>query len=167
MSNAACWLSLTLRELRAPPSANNLFANAGRLGRVPTTEYKKWQQEAGWTVKQQLAGRMPAKPIEDSVSVSIDAHLSRRRDIDNVVKPLLDLLVTLGIIEDDKWVDRITATRRPPFTGWPEERVTLHIEGVGDAGAERGGVLRGSAGGSAPDPVAVEGNAVADADAAR
>lgn len=162
---------ITLRELRAPPSANNLFADkgGGHGGRAKSTAYKKWIQEAGWTIVQQLAGQR-GEPLEGPVSVMISAHLSRRRDLDNIVKPLLDLLVELRIIKDDQWVDFLSVTRHPAFKEWPEERVTLRVEkllGSGDVGDQRERVLGERSGPAAADDVAVEGDPVDDAPAAR
>lgn len=159
---------ITLRELRAPPSANNLFADkgGGHGGRVKSTAYKKWIQEAGWTIVQQLSGQR-GEPLEGPVSVIIDAHVSRRRDTDNIVKPLFDLLVELRIIKDDRWVDFHSVTRRPVFKDWPEERVTLRVGGMESVGDQRERVLGERSGPAAADDVAVEGDPVADAPAAR
>lgn len=38
----------------------------------------------------------------------------RRRDLDNAIKPILDMIVQHGLIEDDRWVDEITIRRVAP-----------------------------------------------------
>lgn len=81
-----------------PPSTNTLFFNRkhgkGR-GRIPTPEYSAWQDEAGWLLKAQnvksIAGR-----------VRVDMVIGEGRfDGDNAIKPTLDLLVKMGIIQGD------------------------------------------------------------------
>lgn len=92
------------------PSTNNLFVNrngktAGK-GRVKGQQYQRWQTDAGWVIRIQ----QPA-PVPGLVAILIEAPLARRRDVDNALKPLLDLLVTLGIIEDDNRVDDLRIVR--------------------------------------------------------
>ncbi len=84
-----------------PPSVNNLFKNAGRKGRVPTPAYDDWKRHAGWQVKAQK----PA-PVRGPVAVTI-VHGRRRADLDNLNKAPLDLLVSLGVIDDDSNVRRL------------------------------------------------------------
>lgn len=86
---------MTTVTMPPPPSVNNLFKNAGRKGRVPTPAYEDWKRHAGWQVKAQR----PA-PVYGPVSVTIE-HGKRRADLDNLNKAPLDLLVSLGVIDDD------------------------------------------------------------------
>ena len=62
------------------------------------------------------------------VSVSIVAHPARldrrghrmdlrKRDLDNLVKPVLDVLKQHGALADDRWVDRIEVRRAPVCDG--------------------------------------------------
>jgi crossover junction endodeoxyribonuclease RusA len=97
-------VSLTLTAL--PPSVNHLFLNIPGKGRVRAPHYRKWVQEAGWEIKAQFPGRVHGLCIID---LSVGRVTGRNRDIDNILKPVLDLLVTHRIIEDDsqKYVDEI------------------------------------------------------------
>lgn len=47
------------------------------------------------------------------LSVEIDAHPPdrRRRDLDNLQKPLLDALEYAGVYEDDSQIDRLVSRR--------------------------------------------------------
>lgn len=101
-----------------PPSANNLFVNVRGRGRVKSKSYRAWIDLAGW----HLARNRPTKWTGD-VAISIEAGpRNRRRDIDNLTKPILDLLVSMKVIQDDRFVTSVT-------TAWNNEvqgcRVTI------------------------------------------
>ena len=84
-------------HLPMPPSVNNLYINAGNR-RVRSRRYRSWQEDAGWHLK-------AAKPdrIVGPVTVVVELFVpdKRRRDADNMNKPVLDLLVAHGVIEAD------------------------------------------------------------------
>lgn len=101
----------------SPPSVNNLFKNAGRKGRVPTPAYEDWKRHAGWQVKSQ----QPEK-VHGPVMVTI-VHGRRRADLDNLNKAPLDLLVSLGLLDDDG--PRIVQELRCSFGDVDGCRVTI------------------------------------------
>ncbi len=84
-------------RLPFPPSLNGLFNNT-RRGRAKTKAYDAWINAAGM-------GLMIQRPHkhEGAVSISIVANPpnSRKRDLDNLLKPVLDLLVRHQVIQDD------------------------------------------------------------------
>lgn len=88
-----------------PPSTNGLFTNR-RGGRASTKRYLAWQEEAGWAIKRQC-------PLPESGPVSIHMLLGRpdkrKRDLDNLLKSPIDLLVKHGLIDDDRSVESIFA----------------------------------------------------------
>ena len=96
------------------PSVNNLFVNRGGQlatrakgsGRVKGADYRRWLHDAGWTIKLQKP-----PPVAGLVAILIEAPLHRRRDLDNALKPCLDLIVKLGLIEDDNLVDDLRIAR--------------------------------------------------------
>jgi crossover junction endodeoxyribonuclease RusA len=103
-------------ELNFPPSTNNLFVNgrAGK-GRFLSPRYKAWRTEAVLRVKLQNKLR-----IKGPFAIQINAVRPdrRRRDIDNAIKPLVDLLVHCGVTDDDSEMQQITATwveKGPPI----------------------------------------------------
>lgn len=86
-----------------PPSANNLFRNAGKR-RVKTAEYAAWQTLAGMCI------RDSHRLALDSYSISICVRRPdrRRRDLANLEKAVSDLLVAHGVVKDDSLCERIT-----------------------------------------------------------
>jgi Holliday junction resolvase RusA-like endonuclease len=88
-----------------PPSVNSAWVNVAGKGRARSAKYCAWLRETGWTIR---AARIPK--ITGHVAIRIRAGVpDRRRDLDNIVKPLLDALTTFGVIEDDRFAHRIAA----------------------------------------------------------
>jgi crossover junction endodeoxyribonuclease RusA len=88
-----------------PPSANALWrSNRGRVHK--SRKYVDWLLAAGLKVRSQKPGK-----IEGQYKISIQAVRpdKRRRDLDNALKPVSDLLKSLGVIEDDSLCEMITA----------------------------------------------------------
>lgn len=109
-------------ELPVPPSTNALFTyRSGSRQRIKTDVYRAWITEAGWALK-------PWAYVGDTKStirharVELDLPLTHQRDIDNSIKPILDLLVRHRLIEDDRWVEELLV-RRVPVT----EKLTVSI----------------------------------------
>lgn len=92
-------------SLPKPPSTNNLFVNSEGRGRFLSGEYKAWRIAASSKVRQQ-------RPMffRGPVTLSMVVEEGNRCDLDNLMKAPIDLLVELGIIEDDgpKIVKQIT-----------------------------------------------------------
>ena len=100
-------------ELPFPPSANNLFAHgivAGKPRRFPTRRYRLWREEAAWKI-----ARAKIKPVSGPVEVRIRLYPpnNQRRDADNFVKALLDTIVSARVLEDDRYVTKVTSEWRP------------------------------------------------------
>lgn len=83
-------------DLPFPPSVNNLFANGSR-GRFTTQQYKDWQTNAGWKIQSDRPHRVPG-PVKVTLTYE-EKH--GRRDLDNLLKPVLDLLVKHRLIDGD------------------------------------------------------------------
>jgi crossover junction endodeoxyribonuclease RusA len=92
-----------LIDLPLLSSLNRLWrSNRGRVHR--SVPYAAWLKEAGWSLLQQRPKRLTGW-----VRISIAAGVPdrRRRDLDNTLKALLDLLVEHQVIEDDARVAAI------------------------------------------------------------
>ena len=96
-------------NLPVPPSANALNRNATGKGRVLTPEYTRWQRDAGLLLNAAVGDSLPSGPW----GVSLEARIPHERDIDNLVKPANDLLVSCGIIDDDKYIEQGEYARVP------------------------------------------------------
>ena len=99
---SAQYAVITLSEL--PPSTNALFANSSR-GRFKTPAYKAWIHSAGWELREQ-------RPASVTGSYALEMRFGRknkRRDLDNNIKAVSDLLVSHRVVEDDSLCRKITA----------------------------------------------------------
>lgn len=107
-----------------PPSTNSLFANVRGRGRVKTTKYRAWRQQAVLLIDVQRPGRM-AGPCD--VTIYLPPFSG---DADNRIKPCLDAAVEAGVLADDGQryvrrtqveVDRAATEVRMVLTGLPVE----------------------------------------------
>lgn len=101
--------------LPVPPSTNQLYS--GRRFKTPT--YKAWINEAGWEVKLRNI-----QPIKGPFHLTI--YLPGKMDLDNL-KAIPDLLVSMGIIEDDrrKFMRKLIVMPEFVFTVPPTCRIEI------------------------------------------
>ena len=93
--------------LPVPPSANELWRPAGKRF-IRTKKYEKWLEVAAFHFIELDDYSLPPKvPYE----IRIQAAINRRRDLDNIIKPTLDLLQKVTAISDDRYVDHVYAWR--------------------------------------------------------
>ena len=109
---------VVILTLPAPPTTNNLFINAGRK-RVKSQRYKAWQTEAGWELRRQRCGCIGG-PWE--ADIALPTGLTG--DLDNYLKPILDLLVTHRVVDDDKHCMKLSVEK-----GGPGEAITVTLRG--------------------------------------
>lgn len=100
-------------ECRAPPSANACFRNAAGKGRVKTKVYTDWITAAAWDIAVQNPGCVSG-PYHLLVTVK---RANLRKDLDNFIKPISDLLVTMGVVDDDRFCESISAQWSDKWTG--------------------------------------------------
>lgn len=84
-----------------PPSVNDMYIT----GRILSGDYRAWKIEAGMRLNRQHVGTVTKRCV-----IQIDLDDTRRGDCDNRAKPVLDLLVSQGVIENDskKHVQRVS-----------------------------------------------------------
>ena len=103
-----------LLKMQWPPSVNRYWRSVnGRVliskeGRTYRTNTMCTALEIGWP-----------KFGEKRLAVSIQAFPPdrRRRDLDNILKAVLDALEAAGVYENDSQVDSLTITRMEPVKG--------------------------------------------------
>ncbi len=111
-------------RLSYPPSANHIWRRAGKL--IHRSQgYQNWLRTAGWQAKAQLAKQ---QCVEGPYKLSILAVRPdrRRRDLDNLLKAISDLLKSIGAISDDHMAEAINM--RWITTG---EGVTVRVDPAG------------------------------------
>ena len=101
-----------------------MFANVPGRGRIKSRVYKSWLTEAGWLVQQKRPKLITGRVRMLVLAGKLD---NRKRDLDNLIKPCSDLLVTHGVIQDDMYVWQIIAQWEPGLDG-----VTLTVESLSD-----------------------------------
>ena len=102
------------------------------INEKPLSVNKAWQgrrfKSKDYTAYEKLLlAILPRKPkICGRVSVSILFHLKndKRTDIDNLCKPLLDIIVKRGYIEDDRLIYRLTLSKKKA----ERDKIELEIE---------------------------------------
>lgn len=99
-------------ELPMPPSTNKIWRKArGRV--VRSDDYQAWLSEAGWRLRLQDPPLVAGQVL---VVMSFE-RTDIRADVDNRIKPLLDLLVKHSVIEDDRCVLGLAAAWAPRSNG--------------------------------------------------
>jgi crossover junction endodeoxyribonuclease RusA len=96
----------------------------GRL--IASPKYRQWCDDAATSILAQRRG-FAVIPPPYVLRIDVRPPDRRRRDIDNLVKPVADALVRAGIIEDDSLVDVLSVWRDAPVKGG-ELRVTIQTK---------------------------------------
>ena len=94
--------------LDAPPTAN-LIWRVGKGRSYKSHAYRSWIKDsiAQFWVQGPYSRMLEKTPLWLDVLVNID----RKSDLDNRLKPILDLLQRAKAIADDRYVDRISLAR--------------------------------------------------------
>lgn len=97
-------MSTVTLDLPYPPSANGLFANVAGRGRVRSDRYRQWANAAGWQLVSQKPGKVAGRYV---LALEVERRDRRKRDLDNLLKAVSDLLVQHGVIEADHLAEHI------------------------------------------------------------
>ena len=112
-----------------PPSVNTYWRHPTRGALAGRTLIS----EKGRAYRLAVASALQVNNLTKYVSrvcLSIYAYPpdKRRRDLDNILKALLDGMVHAGVLEDDSLIDELHVFRRPPIPGG---RVLVTIKEIG------------------------------------
>lgn len=95
-----------------PTSANARLVRSRHGGFVNGTAYRRSLLQLQIAIRN---GRGSLPTITGPAGISVTVHFpdSRRRDLDNVIKPLLDACTYAGVWQDDHLVMRLEVERGP------------------------------------------------------
>ena len=120
---------MTRYTLPYPPSVNHYYRHVG--ARVLISSEGRKYREAVWLAVLEQGRKRHEGPV--SVELLVSPPDKRRRDLDNVLKGLLDALAHAGVYEDDSQIDSLTVKRGRPGSG----SVTVYVDAMPAAVGER------------------------------
>lgn len=91
-------------------SVNNMYIQRGRR-RVLTSAYREFKSRVIEAVNNRS---LPEGARNVEVAINYIQPDKRRRDVDNIIKPVLDGLTQAGFWSDDSIVQKVTALKSPP-----------------------------------------------------
>lgn len=90
-------------EVPSKKNSRRLVTSGGRVRSLPSAAHEKWHRGAVLAIRSQNGG----KPLPCRECVRVDCAFfhgdKRRRDHNNQMASILDLLVDAGVIADDSW----------------------------------------------------------------
>lgn len=101
-------------ELPWPPSINHYWRHT-KNGHYISNEGKEYRQIVFFHALKHRG----TFDKDCRLTISIDAYPpdKRKRDLDNVLKSLLDALQHAGVYQDDSQIDRLSISRKMPLNG--------------------------------------------------
>ena len=106
--------------LPLPPSVNAMYKRGRGYGLYKSKEAKEWVTECLWLLKKNR------KKFGGKVDVEIHFFFKRDSDIDNRIKPLLDLFQEAGVYKNDKQVYSIYVGKNLHKDEEPRVEVTIY-----------------------------------------
>lgn len=100
-------------DLPMPPSVNALWRK-GRSGMYRSPSYMTWINAAGTLLNTQRPGRIEGDYV---LVLKLQRKNDRKRDADNFLKAVSDLLVLHGVVADDSLAQAVTAMWSPGVVG--------------------------------------------------
>ena len=99
---------LKLSQIPVPKSNRYIRKRGGGVFKPPRV--RNWETRAVWEVRQQYSG----DPIDRKISVDITLILPnhRKRDIDNMLKSLWDILEKGGVIKNDNLIYEVRTVKK-------------------------------------------------------
>lgn len=102
-----------------PPSINHYWRQAGRRVLI-SREGRAYREAVAEAVRSADGGSgEPFQPLTGRLAVRIEVYPpdARSRDLDNILKPLLDALQKAGVYRNDDQIDWLLTERAPVVTG--------------------------------------------------
>lgn len=98
------------------PPSNNHYYTVARGRKILSPEGRAYGEAAALACAGQ---KRPVQPLSGrlGVEVLVSPPDRRRRDLDNMLKPVLDVLTRAGVIEDDGLIDNLWIVRQAPSDG--------------------------------------------------
>ena len=112
-----------------PPSANTYYRRAGHVMHL-SPKGRKYRDDVLACIW--ADGILPKISGRIRVSIIANPPDRRKRDIDNIIKPLLDSLTIAGVWFDDSQIDHLEIVRTAELTG----DVTVMIEEISPVHAD-------------------------------
>lgn len=97
--------------LPLPPSVNRLWRTKPGGGVYRSPKYAEWRNAAIWQASVQIKSQKIEGPF--AIRLAFVRPDKRRRDLDNLIKAAMDVIVTVGLVEDDCLCERIEAYWAP------------------------------------------------------
>lgn len=92
-------------KLPMPPSVNAMYRRSrGSFGMYKTAEAKAWVEDCRRVIRRK-------NPLKGRVDVSVNFYFERECDLDNRFKALFDVLQETNVIENDRQIYSIVATK--------------------------------------------------------
>lgn len=92
-------------NLEYPPSVNQLWRAVPGRGVIKSKVYREWLEKNLWIIRGQTRDKIEGKFTIEFQATRPD---KRRRDIDNLIKPLMDVIVQAGLVEDDSLCEMLS-----------------------------------------------------------
>ncbi len=101
-------LVLRLSDIPVPKTNRYIRKKGGKVFKPPRV--KNWEVKALWEIREQYSG----EPIDRKVSVNITLILPnhRKRDIDNMLKSLWDILEKGGVLKNDNLIYEVRTVKK-------------------------------------------------------
>ncbi len=109
-----------------PPSVNAMYSNVPGKGRLKTKDYRAWAREAEWAIAANKEWRADKRAFGPGFKVTLFLPMNMRGDIDNRLKPILDLLVRMRVTVDDKHAAEVKAVKAT----WRDPQAVIEIVGT-------------------------------------
>jgi Holliday junction resolvase RusA-like endonuclease len=104
-------------SLSMPPSANMMFATDFKTKRrFVSKEYKAWKALEGPQLTNNWR-RAGSPKFVRPIMLTIHLGLNYQSDVDNRIKPILDLLSAIPDFPNDRYIDRLEVERIPEIQG--------------------------------------------------